>query len=221
MVNIENYVADIVTALKDRFVERLIYVGLQGSYLRGEANDESDIDIMCILDGLNVSDLRSYRAIVDSMPHADKSCGFICSAEDMKHWNPLEILHLLHSTGDRYGSLACLVPAYTAEDVRNFVKMSINNMYHELCHRYIHGNVRNTCDALPGIFKGVFFILQNKHYLSSGDFVRTKTQLLEQLEGLDYEVMKTSMDMKKGCVSDFEESFRLLFTWCQRTLHAL
>ncbi|MBQ9141799.1 MAG: nucleotidyltransferase domain-containing protein [Lachnospiraceae bacterium] len=31
---------------KDEFGDRLLYVGLQGSYLRGEATESSDIDIM-------------------------------------------------------------------------------------------------------------------------------------------------------------------------------
>ena len=221
MFDIEKYVSDLIAALKVRFGERLKYVGLQGSYLRGEATDESDIDIMCILDGLSISDMQIYREMIKSMPCSDKSCGFICSVDDMKHWNPLEIFHLLHSTGDRYGELSCFVPYHSLGDVRNFVKMSINNMYHELCHRYIHGDPQNTVTSLPGIYKGVFFILQNKHYLSTGDFVGRKTELLHRLEGDDREVMKRYMDMKDGIEFDHEESFRLLFSWCQKTLHSL
>lgn len=221
MFDIEKYVSDLIAALIVRFGERLKYVGLQGSYLRDEATDESDIDIMCILDSLSISDMQIYREMIKSMPRSDKSCGFICSVDDMKHWNPLEILHLLHSTGDRYGELSCFVPDHSLGDVRNFVKMSINNMYHELCHRYIHGDPQNTATALPSIYKGVFFILQNKHYLSTGDFVGRKTELLHRLEGDDREVMKRYMDMKDGIEFDHEESFRLLFSWCQKTLHSL
>ena len=221
MFDIEKYVSDLIAALKVRFGERLKYVGLQGSYLRGEATDESDIDIMCILDGLSISDMQIYREMIKSMPCSDKSCGFICSVDDMKHWNPLEIFHLLHSTGDRYGELSCFVPYHSLGDVRNFVKMSINNMYHELCHRYIHGVPENTAAALPGIYKGVFFILQNKHYLTDGIFIGTKADLLKHLKGQDYEVMRRCIDLSEGQHFSQEENFMLLFTWCQETLHAL
>ena len=221
MIDIEKYISEAVDALTGRFGDRLVYVGLQGSYLRGEATEDSDIDIMTVIDDLDISDLAAYRKIIRSMPYADKSCGFICSCEDLKHWNPLEIHHLLNSTADRYGQLRLLVPSYSPEDTRNFIKMSINNMYHELCHRYIHGDPENTVAALPGIYKGVFYILQNKHYLTEGIFVGTKAELLKYLKGLDYEVMRRCVDLSGGQRFSHEENFKLLFTWCQETLHAL
>ena len=41
-MNIESYMEGLTEKLKAHFGQRLIYVGLQGSYLRGEANEESD-----------------------------------------------------------------------------------------------------------------------------------------------------------------------------------
>ena len=221
MIDIEKYISDLIKEFKSCFEERLIYVGLQGSYLRGEANDESDIDIMTVIDGLSVSDLQLYRSIIESMPYADKSCGFICSREDLMHWNPLEMFHLLYSTEDRYGKLADLIPSYSTADIRNFVKMSINNMYHELCHRYIHGDQGNTAAALPAIFKGVFFILQDKYFLTHGEFYGTKIELLKHLEGSDRAVLERSIDLKTGQDCAYEDSFQILFTWCQETLSSL
>ena len=59
-------------------------------------------------------------------------CGFICAAADLANWNPLEIWGLVNGTKDYYGSLEHFVPAYTKDDIRNFTKMSLNNLYHEL-----------------------------------------------------------------------------------------
>ncbi len=42
MLGIEDYIGSLTQKLKDSFGERLIYVGLQGSYLRGEATSDSD-----------------------------------------------------------------------------------------------------------------------------------------------------------------------------------
>ena len=138
MINAEEYIERLTELLKSEFDTRLVYVGLQGSYLRGEATTDSDIDIMVVIDNLTVSDLKRYRNIIESMGDSDKSCGFICSKADLANWNPLEICNLIHGTKDHYGKLCELVPVYSELDIRNFVKLSVNNLYHEICHRYIH-----------------------------------------------------------------------------------
>lgn len=221
MVDIERYLFELCQLLKSNFGERLVYVGLQGSYLRGEATDHSDIDIMAVIDGLTTEDLKQYRAIIDHLPYSDRACGFICSKADLAAWNPLEICNLLHSTRDYYGVLSDIIPTYCVDDVRNFVKMSLNNLYHEICHRYIHGSTEKNVEALPYTYKGVFFILQNLHWLRSGQFPNSRAELLSLLSGKDKLVLEQSMMLSAGDPYDFAESFQLLFTWCQETLQSL
>lgn len=221
MIDIENYITELIPLLRDRFGSRLVYVGLQGSYLRGEASESSDIDIMVVIEHLSVADLASYRGIIQSLPHCDKSCGFICSREDLENWNPLEIWNLVNGTRNYFGVLEDLIPAYTREDIRNFVKLSINNLYHELCHRYIHGDPANTVQAMPGIYKGVFFILQNLQYLKNGQCPVSKLELLAVLEGSDKAVLQRSLELGRGVEHDFADNFELLFTWCQETLESV
>ena len=221
MFKIEDYLSNLLGLLKEKFDSRLLYVGLQGSYLRGEATETSDIDIMVVIDNLCVCDLDNYRIIIQALEDSDKSCGFICSKDDIANWNPLEICHLLHSTKDYYGHLQELVPIYTQEDIRNFIKFSLNNLYHELCHRYIHAEAAKNLSHLPGTYKGVFFILQNLYFLTHGKFIATKAELLSLLKGKDHDVLKCAVDLNNGVIRDFLESFTLLFTWCQETLHAL
>ena len=193
-------------------------MGLQGSYLREEATENSDIDIMVVIEGLTVADLGTYRALIESLNHADKSCGFICSKSDLANWNPLEIANLLGSTKDYFGELLALVPDYSDQDIRNFVKMSVNNLYHELCHRYVHGSEENLQEALPFCYKGVFFILQNLQYLRTEEFFGTKAAMLEKLRGKDRMVMERSLMLNRGEAFNFADSFELLFSWCQETL---
>ena len=221
MVNIEHYITSLTELLCQRFGTRLLYIGLQGSYLRNEATENSDIDIMVILDGLDPSDLAAYRSVIASVDHFDKSCGFICSKEDLAKWNPLEICHLIHSTKDYYGTLQDFVPAYNEQDIRNFIKLSVGNLYHEICHQYIHADLDANKSHLPGVYKGVFFILQNLHYLTSGQFIGTKAELVQALSGKNRAVLERSMAMNSGTEFDFEDSFHLLFTWCQETLQSI
>ena len=214
----DSYISALLTLLKETFSERLVYVGLQGSYLRGEATENSDIDIMVVVDAMTVADLDAYRQAVMSLPDANKSCGFICGKDELLHWNLLEMCHLLHSTKDYYGVLADLVPAYTRHDVVAFVKLSLGNLYHEICHRYVHADLEMNAAALPGTYKQVFFILQNLHYLETGNFVGTKQELLAALSGKDKLVLKTSVSLGSGRSFDFEEAFAQLYSWCQEAL---
>ena len=221
MLNIESYLSSLLTLLQQNFGPRLVFVGLQGSYLRGEATENSDIDIMTVVDGLSVSDLEQYRALVSSLEEPEKSCGFICSKTDLSHWNPLEICHLLHSTRDLFGRLRPLVPSYTEQDVRSYVKLSVNNLYHELCHRFIHGERGKAIAALPSLYQSAFFLLQNLYYLEHGLFPQTKAELLPLLSGRNHSVLKCAMTFKADSAFDFHACFELLFLWCQETLTSL
>lgn len=218
MVDIENYVERLLVLLIRQYGKRLVYVGLQGSYYRGEANNASDIDIMAVIDGLCISDLDSYRSILSSLEASARPCGFICSKTDLANWNPLEACHLLNSTKDCYGVLKPLLPVYTQQDIQNFVKLSINNLYHEICHRYIYSGYEKSRLRLPDVYKSAFFILQNLYYLKHGEFIRTKMQLLTLLSGKDKAVLEHSISLNNAETYDFAESFTLLFTWCQDTL---
>lgn len=52
MFNAASYISRLTALLIESFGDRLIYVGLQGSYLRGEATEASDIDPMVVIDQL-------------------------------------------------------------------------------------------------------------------------------------------------------------------------
>lgn len=221
MFKVDEYIEQLTDALKAAFGEKLMYIGLQGSYLRQEETENSDIDIMAVIDDLSVEDLRTYQEALVSVGNFDKSCGFICGRADLEHWNPLEICHLLHTTKDYYGELKKLVPSYTIEDERNYVKLSLNNLYHEICHRYIHADRERNVSMLPITCKSIFFILQHLHYLNSGDFIATKRELLECVQGEDKTVLELSISLQKHADFDFDRAFSILFHWCQNTLSGI
>lgn len=218
MIRIEEYIDGLTDILADAFGERLVYIGLQGSYLRNEATENSDIDIMAVIDDISVEDLDTYRQALVSIGNFDKSCGFICGRADLSHWNPLELCHLLNTTKDYYGELKNLVPAYTMEDERNYVKFSLNNLYHEICHRYIHADREHNISRLPVTCKSVFYIVQHLHYLRTGNFVPTKRELLECVQDEDKAVLALSVSLRNDDGYDFDRAFSLLFRWCQSAL---
>lgn len=215
MLNVKEYMNCFINHLKEVFRDRLLYVGLQGSYMRGEATENSDIDVVVILDELHVADLIQYRKIVKTTNYPDKSCGFICGKKDMVNWNPMEICHLEHSTEDYYGTLSNFIPMYNEQDVVHFIKLSLNNLYHEICHRYLHSDTGKNKQKIVGSYKGVFFIMQNIYFLKSGVFVKTKKELLLHLEGMDEQIMNMALEMEKNGDYEFDVAFELLFKWCQ------
>jgi hypothetical protein len=217
-IEIEKYVSDLIKKLRLAFPGRLVYVGLQGSFRRGEATDASDIDIMVTLDKLTVTDLDRYREVIFGMPYAERSCGFISGREELKNWPSYEICQLLHETKDYYGELRPLLPKFELDDVKNYIRISIGNLYHMLCHSRIHAKPETHADTLCGLYKTVFYILQNACYVRSGQWIMTKAELLSRLQGLDREVLAIAMSLKSASEYDVEKAYGILFDWCRQLL---
>ena len=216
--NIEDYMGELIRRLQIKFGDRLIYVGLQGSFSRGEADENSDIDVMVTLDRLAAADLDSYREIIAGMPGFERSCGFISGREELKNWPRHEICQLLHETEDYFGELRPLLPDFDLKDVNDHIGIVVGDLYHLLCHGRIHGKPEQRAESLRGLYKAVFYILQNIFYLRTGKWIKTKSELLEQLRGLDREVMQTASAMRSGKEIDQEKAFLTLFDWARGIL---
>ena len=63
MFDLDVYLNDLISNCRAAFGDRLLYVGLQGSWLRGEAHKNSDIDVMVVLDRFSAQDMDQYREI--------------------------------------------------------------------------------------------------------------------------------------------------------------
>ncbi len=212
MFDLDGYLRALILGCQSTFGDRLKYVGLQGSYLRGEAHENSDIDIMLILDRFSVRDMDTYRDVLKEIGFYEKSCGFICGREEMARWNPLEVCQLRHTTKDLFGVLADYLPPATREDEVNYVKLSLGNLYHELCHRYIHADREKNIAKLRGTCKSTFFLIQNMHYLESGRFILTRKALKEAVSQEDRQVLELGELPDRY---DFDRAFAILFAWCQ------
>ena len=212
MFDLNSYLQDLISCCQASFGDRLLYVGLQGSYLRGEAHAGSDIDVMVILDRFFMEDMDLYREILKKIGFYEKSCGFICGKEEMRRWNPLEVCQLHHTTKDLFGALTDFLPPAAREDEINYVKFSLGNLYHEICHRYIHADRDKNIRKLRDTCKSVFFLMQNLHYLESGRFVLAKRGLKEAVSPEDRQVLELA-ELPDGF--DFDDAFAALFSWCQ------
>ena len=213
MFDLDSYLNNLISSCRTAFGDRLLYVGLQGSWLRGEAHENSDIDVMVILDRFSVQDMDRYREILKRIGFYERSCGFICGRDELLRWNPLEVCQLRHTTKDLLGVLTDYLPSATQEDEVNYVKLSLGNLYHELCHRYIHADRERNVAAFRGACKGVFFLMQNLYYLETGHFILTKKELKEAVSAEDRRVLDLT-ELPDGF--DFDQAFSVLFAWFQR-----
>ena len=187
-------------------------MGLQGSYLRGEAHENSDIDIMVIIDNFTLNDMQTYREILKKIGCFEKSCGFICGKDEMQRWNPLEVCQLKFTTKDLLGNLRDYLPPASREDEINYVKISLGNLYHEICHRFIHADREKNIAKFRGTCKGFFFLIQNLHYLESGEFILSKKELKEKVPAPDRRILEFS-ELPDNY--NFDEVISELFGWCQ------
>ena len=218
MFDLNEYLRELISACKAAFGGRLLYVGLQGSYLRNEAKEDSDIDVMVILDDFSVADMNVYRGILKKIGHFEKSCGFICGRNEMTRWNPLEVCQLKNTTKDLYGSLSDYLPDASTEDEINYVKFCLGNLYHELCHRYVHADCKRNAAEFRSTCKGLFFLIQNLHYLESGEFITTKSNLKKMVSEADRRALSLSA---LPDAYDFEKAFSFLFAWCQEAFYRI
>ena len=65
--HVEKWVSQFTQQVKALFGQRLRFVGLQGSQRRGEATEESDVDLVVILDQVEPEDLAAYRQMLSHL----------------------------------------------------------------------------------------------------------------------------------------------------------
>lgn len=172
----------------ETFGGRICFMGVQGSRARGEAREESDIDMVLILDEVDGKDLLAYRAMLQSLEHGELACGFISGREVLKSWPRWELFQFYRDTRPLYGTLDFLLPLIGPRDIAEAVKNGAANVYHAACHSLVFGQG-------PGdvreVAKGAFFVLQAKCYLEQGQYWGSRAALMEHLAEEDKALLQT------------------------------
>ena len=95
MVGINAWLEEFLLKLNEVFKCRVWFVGLQGSYARGEATETSDIDVVVILNELTVSDIQTYNDMLDTLPHRELICGFVSGKDEIMNWEPSDLFNFI------------------------------------------------------------------------------------------------------------------------------
>lgn len=219
--NIDNWLKVAIDRLQENFPKRLLFIGLQGSYNRGEATDTSDIDLVVILDVLDFEDLKIYRSIINNMPDKDKACGFISGRAELQKWSKTDMFQFYYDTKPLFGNLKDIIQPPTIDEVRQAVKIGAENLYHAAVHSFVHSN--NYVQDLQSLYKMTFFVLQAKYFTETKSYISTKKQLFEKLEGADSEILNNCINKKEIeslSMAEIEDLYYKLIQWSSNVLLA-
>ena len=213
--DINNWLNIVLEKLQEKFAEKLLFVGLQGSYNRGEATETSDIDLVVILENLTFDDLKNYRLIIDSMPSKEKACGFISGKGELQKWSKTDMFQFYYDTKSLYGKLDDIIQPPTMDEIKQSVKTSSENLYHLTVHSFVHSN--DYVEDLKNLYKMTFFILQAKYFVQTNNYIPTKKQLVECLNGTEKEILNICINkenINNGNQAEIETLYSKLIEWC-------
>ena len=223
MVDISKWMHAFLEALDGLFAEQIWFVGLQGSYGRGEATENSDIDVVVILDELTSTDIRAYNAMLDTLPHREKICGFLSGKQELLNWEPADLFQFYHDTTPIRGSLDDLLPLLDKAAVDRAIKIGACNIYHGCVHNMLH---EKSVEILKNLYKSASFVVQAIAFRETGHYVSCQKDLLPVVSAEERGIVETFLYLKNGGAIDFEKMSEALFRWAQRrlqydTLHEL
>lgn len=213
-MDIDAWMNDLIDQLRIEFENRLVLVGLQGSRARGEQREDSDIDVVVIVEGLSSDDLASYRSVIQRMPHAELACGFVGSPDVLAAWPRHDVFNLVNDTNVGYGSFNFMNTIFTAEDAKLAADACASEIYHALCHTAVF-EPNMLPDILQDCLKSVFFGIRAKHFAQTGEFVNGRAQLLSLANGDEKKLLQA---YEGNAQMDDQELANRLFQWSNNEL---
>ena len=210
MVDINSWLEEFLQKLNEVFKSRVWFVGLQGSYGRGEATETSDIDVVVILNELTVSDIQTYNDMLDTLPHRELICGFVSGKDEIMNWEPSDLFQFYNDTTPIKGSLDELLPKIDSVAVDRAIKIGACNIYHGCVHNMLH---TKKADILKGLYKAASFVVQAIVFKQTGDYIKYQNQLLQVTLLEEKVVLETFLKYKNGEAVDFATASAVLFEW--------
>lgn len=213
MLDISVWMQNFLRALENTFENRVWFVGLQGSYGRGEATEQSDIDVVVILDELSATDIQVYGKMLDALSHRELICGFLAGKEELLRWEPSDLFQFYYDTTPIKGSLDALLPLLDREAVEQAIKIGACNIYHGCVHNMLH---EKSEELLKSLYKSASFVVQAIVYQQTGRYFRHQAELLDAASAQEREIIQTFMLLKNGADVEFDTMSERLFLWAQK-----
>ena len=213
MIDITVWMRNFLQSLNKTFGERVWFVGLQGSYGRGEATETSDIDIVVILDQLSVADIQKYNTMLDTLSNRELICGFLSGKDELLNWESSDLFQFYYDTTPIQGSLDELLTVIDKTTVNRAIKIGACNLYHGCVHNMLH---EKSEDVLKGLYKSASFIVQAIAFKQTGKYVKHQSELRDVISADERVIIDTFLNLKNGGKVDFDLMSKALFAWSKK-----
>ena len=213
MIDITAWMQNFLQTLNQTFSNRVWFVGLQGSYGRGEATETSDIDVAIILDELSAMDIHTYNTMLDTLPHRELICGFLSGKKEIFNWEPSDLFQFCYDTTPIKGSLDEVMAVIDESVVNRAIKTGACSIYHGCVHNMLY---EKSEDILRGLYKSASFVVQAIAFKQTGTYIRHQKDLLEVVSSDEREIVETFMNLKNGAKVDFNAMSNTLFAWAKK-----
>lgn len=213
MVEISIWMNIFLQTLNDNFGERVWFVGLQGSYGRGEATETSDIDIVVILDELSALDIQTYNSMLDTLSHRELVCGFLSGKKEILTWEPSDLFQFYYDTKPIKGNLDELLLLIDDASVNRAIKIGACNIFHGCVHNMLY---EKSEEILRGLYKSASFIIQAICFKQTGNYISKQKDLLEIVSPDERAIVDAFLGLKNGRIIDFNEMSETLFVWSKK-----
>ena len=215
MVDIKIWMDKFLPKLEETFGERVRFVGLQGSYGRGEATEKSDIDTVVILDELSASDIKVYNDMLDTLPERELICGFISGRNEILNWEPSDLFQFYYDTKPIKGTLDELLDKIDTNAVEKAIKSGECNIYHGCVHNMLYEKDE---EILKGLYKSASFVVQAICFKENGKYITRQKDLLEVVSENEKIIVETFLHLKKDGAVDFDKMSEVLFEWSKNRI---
>ncbi len=213
MIDITAWMQNFLQTLNQTFSNRVWFVGLQGSYGRGEATETSDIDVAVILDELSAMDIQTYNTMLDTLPHRELICGFLSGKKEIFNWEPSDLFQFCYDTTPIKGSLDEVMEVIDESAVNRAIKTGACSIYHGCVHNILY---EKSEDILRGLYKSASFVVQAIAFKQTGTYIRHQKDLLEVVSSDERKIVETFMNLKNGAKVDFNSMSNTLFAWAKK-----
>ena len=213
MIDIKNWMNTFLDALNTTFSDRVWFVGIQGSYGRGEATETSDIDVVVILDELSAKDIQAYNNMLDTLPHRELICGFVSGKKEILNWEPSDLFQFYYDTTPIKGSLDELLAVIDEASIDRAIKIGACNIYHGCVHNMLHEKSK---DILKGLYKSASFVVQAIAFKQTGNYIKHLKDLRGVVSSDEQAIVEAFVDLKNGGMIDFDLMSETLFAWSKK-----
>ena len=215
MIDITAWMQNFLQTLNETFANRVWFVGLQGSYGRGEATETSDIDIVVILDQLSAADIQKYNIMLDTLSNRELICGFLSGRDELLNWESSDLFQFYYDTTPIQGSLNELLALIDKSAVNRAIKIGACNIYHGCVHNMVH---EKSEDILKELYKTASFVVQAIAFKQTDKYVKQQSELRDVVSSDERVIVDTFLNLKNGRTVDFNLMSETLLAWSKKCI---